>query len=224
MYLAEDINLDSSEEWEPIGYYSQDTESVRKVLENEKNKPFSGTFDGKCHTINNMYINTTDKVQGLFGLVINGEIKNINIAENCSINTGGNSGSVVGYMYNTGKISGCKNYANLNHVSGGIVGSITGKVQNCYNAKMVKGDRVVGGIVGYLEGAYHNLIENCYNIGNVTGVNGNVGEIFGRNTNNMSEIVNCYTSSDTFSAENLGGAFKEDTNNINDGYPILQWQ
>ena len=119
VYLANDITLDINEEWEPIGYYSQDTESIRKVLENEKNKPFSGTFDGKGHTINNMYINTSNIVQGLFGLVINGEIKNINIAENCSINTGGISGSVVGYMYNTGKISGCKNYANLNHVNGG---------------------------------------------------------------------------------------------------------
>ena len=119
VYLTNDITLNSSEEWEPIGYYSQDTESIRKVLENEKNKPFSGTFDGKGHTINNMYINTSNIVQGLFGLVINGEIKSINIAESCSINTGGNSGSVVGYMYNTGKISGCKNYANLNHVNGG---------------------------------------------------------------------------------------------------------
>ena len=47
VYLTNDITLNSSEEWEPIGYYSQDTESIRKVLENEKNKPFSGTFDGK---------------------------------------------------------------------------------------------------------------------------------------------------------------------------------
>ena len=315
VYLTNDITLDSNEEWEPIGYYSQDTESIRNVLENEKNKPFSGIFDGKGHTINNMYINTTNIVQGLFGLVINGEIKNINIAENCSINTGNISGSVVGYMYNTGKISGCKNYANLNQVRGGIVGgiagsitvsncinygdiqnaaggivgssngtdwnefegkyhritncanygnisrnenlaggivgyfkgnilncfnngeinttvgavggivgAITGKVQNCYNTKMVKGDRVVGGIVGDLERAYHNLIENCYNIGNVTGVNGNVGEIFGRNTDNMLEIVNCYNSSDTFSASDLGAEFEEDTENINQGYPILKWQ
>ena len=75
VYLANDITLDINEEWEPIGYYSQDTESIRKVLENEKNKPFSGIFDGHGHTINNMHINTSNIVQGLFGLVINGEKK-----------------------------------------------------------------------------------------------------------------------------------------------------
>ena len=112
VYLTNDITLNSSEEWEPIGYYSQDTGALKLVLENEKNKPFSGTFDGKNHTINNMYINNNNKVQGFFGLVIDGNIKNINIAENCSINTGGNSGSVVGYMYNTGRINNCKNYGN----------------------------------------------------------------------------------------------------------------
>ena len=175
VYLTNDITLDSSEQWEPIGYYSQDTESGRKVLENEKNKPFSGTFDGKGHTINNMYINTSNIVQGLFGLVINGEIKNINIAENCSINTGGNSGSVVGYMYNTGKISSCKNYANLNQVSGGIVGNIAGSitVSNCINYGDIQNGS--GGIVGGSNGTdwdefanvQHTII-NCGNYGNIT--------------------------------------------------------
>ena len=148
VYLANDITLDINEEWEPIGYYSQDTESIRKVLENEKNKPFSGIFDGHGHTINNMHINTSNIVQGLFGLVINGEIKSINIAESCSINTGGNSGSVVGYMYNTGKISGCKNYANLNQVNGGIVGNIAGSitVSDCINYGDIQNGS--GGIVG----------------------------------------------------------------------------
>ena len=180
VYLTNDITLDSSEQWEPIGYYSQDTESIRKVLENEKNKPFSGTFDGKGHTINNMYINTSNIVQGLFGLVINGEIKNINIAENCSINTGGNSGSVVGYMYNTGKISSCKNYANLNYanlnqVRGGIVGSIVGSitVSNCINYGDIQNGS--GGIVGASNGTdwdefanVQNTIINCGNYGNIT--------------------------------------------------------
>ena len=38
------------------------------------------------------------------------------------------------------------------------------------------------------------------------------------------EIVNCYTKSDIFSAENLGDAFKEDTENKNNGYPMLKWE
>ena len=172
VYLANDITLDINEEWEPIGYYSQDTESIRKVLENEKNKPFSGTFDGKNHTINNMYINNNNNVQGFFGLVIDGNIKNINIAENCSINTGGSSGSVVGYMYNTGRINNCKNYADLNRARGGIVGLVAGSitVSNCINYGDIQNG--LGGIIGSSNGTdweefanVHHTLINCANYG-----------------------------------------------------------
>ena len=310
VYLTNDITLDSSEEWEPIGYYSQDTGSLKLVLENEKNKPFSGIFDGKGRTINNMYINTTNKVQGLFGLVINGEIKNINIAENCSINTGGSSGSVVGYMYNTGKISGCRNYADLNRAGGGIVGNvagsitvsncinygdiqngaggiigtsngtdwkefldvqhtitncanygiinrtdssdyvggiagyfkgnilnsfnlgnivakrnnvggivgeITGNANNCYNIADITGSGYVGGITGCLTGS----LINCYTIANIT-ANYYVGTFYGYGT--IATKENCYSKNDEFTASDLGDAFEEDTENINQGYPILKWQ
>ncbi len=318
VYLTDDITLNINEEWEPIGYYFQNIEdtSIKDSIYNENNKPFLGIFDGQGHTVDYMNINNSKNGQGLFGIVSKGQIKNINLGENCNINMKGmGCGGIVGIAFDTGIIYNCNNYANIeqtrggiigqvvgsitisncinygnlnnagggivgfsngldwnefegkyhritncanygnisgneNNVGGivgyfkgnilncfnngeinttvgavgGIVGSIAGKVQNCYNTKMVKGDRVVGGIVGHLERAYHSLIENCYNIGNVTGVNGNVGEIFGRNTNNMSEIVNCYNSSDTFSASDLGAEFEEDTENINQGYPILKWQ
>ena len=320
VYLTSDITLDINEEWEPIGYYVQNSEdtSIKDSIYSENNKPFSGIFNGQGHTVDYVNISNSKNGQGLFGLVANGQIKNINLGENCSINMEGiGCGGIVGIVLNTGTIyncnnytdieqtrggvvgvvigsvtiSNCCNYGDLNNASGGIVGSsngteweefadvyhtiincanygnvskdsntnmiggivgyfkgtisncfnngeinatgsavggiagsITGKIQNCYNTKMVKGFYVVGGIVGDLERHIHNLLENCYNIGTVTGQNENVGELFGRNTNNMSEIINSYTSSDTFSAENLGSAFKEDTNSINDGYPILQWQ
>ena len=310
VYITDDITLNSSEEWEPIGYYSQDTGALKLVLENEKNKPFSGTFDGKNHTINNMYINNNNKVQGFFGLVIDGNIKNINIAENCSINTGGNSGSVVGYMYNTGRINNCKNYADLNRVGGGIVGhvagsitvsncinygdiqngaggiigtsngtdwkefldvqhtitncanygiinrtdssdyvggiagyfkgnilnsfnlgnivakrnnvggivgEITGNANNCYNIADITGSGYVGGITGCLTGS----LINCYTIANIT-ANYYVGTFYGYGT--IATKENCYSKNDEFTASDLGDAFEEDTENINQGYPILKWQ
>ena len=209
VYLTNDITLDSSEEWEPIGYYSQDTESIRNVLENEKNKPFSGTFDGKGHTINNMYINTSNIVQGLFSLVINGEIKNINIAENCSINAGGSSGSVVGYMYNTGKISGCKNYANLNHVNGGIVGTIAGSitVSDCINYGDIQNG--VGGIVGNSNGTNweefdnesHKII-NCVNFGAIKSTGEYAGGMVGYFKGN---ILNCCNKGTIIGGKTSGG-------------------
>ena len=55
-------------------------------------------------------------------------------------------------MYNTGKISGCKNHANLNQVTGGIVGRIAGSitVSNCINYGDIQNG--VGGIVGNSNG------------------------------------------------------------------------
>ena len=53
--------------------------------DNENNKPFSGTFDGCGYEINGIYINTTDKVQGLFGLLDDGKTLNLGIGKDNNI-------------------------------------------------------------------------------------------------------------------------------------------
>ena len=70
VYLTNDISLDINEEWKPIGLYPMESSSP----DDETNKPFKGIFDGNRHEINGIYINTNNKVQGLFGLVNNGKI------------------------------------------------------------------------------------------------------------------------------------------------------
>ena len=42
IYLTNDITLDSSENWEPIGFYSMDNSNPKS----DNNKPFMGIFDG----------------------------------------------------------------------------------------------------------------------------------------------------------------------------------
>ncbi len=321
IYLTGNITLDINEEWEPIGYYVQDSKdtSIKDSIYNENNKPFSGIFDGKDYTVDYMNINNSKNGQGLFGLVINGQIKNINLGENCSLNIGGmGCGGIIGIVYETGKIYNCNNYADMEKTRGGIVGvaigSITisncsnygdlsdayggilgssngidgweefadvshtiincanygnvakvssseflggvvgyfkgtiknsfnsgmitmnndkrnvggivgdiyGNIANCYNVGNVTGYEMVGGIIGLCVAAPNSSFENCYNIGNIQG-NLNIGELIGYN-GSETQIINSYTSLDTFTAENLGNAFKEDTNNINNGYPILTWQ
>ncbi len=89
-----------------------------------------------------------------------------------------------------------------------------------------------------------SMVENCYNIGNLTGDRQSTGGIVGVNINN-GRIDNCYFLENVVGGENgniiegsmaktseemklltstLGAAFKDDTNNINNGYPILTWQ
>ena len=307
VYLANDISLDINEKWEAIGYISPNYDS--KNPEEDINKPFMGIFDGCEHEIDYVLIN-----DGIFGLVIDGKIKNLSLGSN-SISVGvGIGGGIAHYMYGTGIISNCKNYANLNvsggivgfvvgsvliencinygnledagggivgssngtdweqfedeyntiincanygnvsndsnnvggivgyfkgtisnsfnagnitmnanrNNTGGIVGVINGNILNCYNIGNVNGYYAAGGIVGLLSKETNNSFKNCYNTGNVQG-SGDAGELVGGNQS-ATQIQNSYTSSDTFGANDLGSAYKEDTNNINNGYPILNWQ
>lgn len=116
-----------------------------------------------------------------------------------------------------------------------------GKIISCYNKGNVSGlENYIGGITG--EGY---RIKNSYNVGNVIGENSNyIGSISGSGRNAELTDKN-YFLENTVNGENgyiisgtevktsnemreiyllLGQPFKKDTNNINNGYPILNWQ
>ena len=192
--LTNNITLDIGEEWEPIGLYPAENTSP----EDETNKPFSGTFDGCGYEINGIYINTTDKVQGLFGLVNNGKILNLGIGENCNISGGNATAGLVGYLYNNSQIMNSYNKATINASTNSLVGGIAGQtmnnclIKNSYNEGIVNADNHVGGITGNLDN--ESIIDSCYNTGNITGrTTGNsaTGGISGDVQNN-SRISNCY--------------------------------
>ena len=312
--LTSDITL--SGEWEPIGYFDEATEDLYNVGEEGINKPFKGIFDGCDHQINNLQINSQKEAQGLFGLVIDGSVRNIVIGENSSVVGGYRTGAVVGWLFGfSGNVYNCVNYTNVNASNssaggiiglltgqhtiancknygtidsqkaaggiignsngtnapekytnyshkiincgnygsvtsssdycGGIVGFLKGDILNCCNKGEIKGDNIyIGGISGSIAGK----IQNCYNICNVTGqdqIGGISGDQTIGNTINCyflgdvsgtgeyignivgweyEKIYNCYTKDDTFTATDLGDVFKEDAENINNGYPILYWE
>ena len=312
VYLTNDITLDSSEEWEPIGKAEQ---TIGLEIDDKRHTPFKGIFDGNKHSIKSININTTNKGQGLFGLVVGGTIKNLSIGESI-IKGGAAVGGIVGYMRNDGTITNCSSNSTVSGTSfvagivgfcnkncyisynenkgiinntgdytGGIVGNFgnNSDIFRCHNSGTITGTRFVGGIIGsgstnanisevYNDGEitgstdkkgdgtggiagriYNNVninnsyntgnvssegsnskvggivgylnqgtIINCYNIGEITG-NTN-GPIFGNSIGENNTISNCFSLGDSFNYENLGNAFKEDTNNINNGYPIFTWQ
>ena len=218
--LTDDITLDSSTDWEPIGSYVEGAEEDYYYdLDKEAlNKTFKGIFDGCNHKIDNLKINNQEKCQGLFGLVIDGDIKNVVIGENSSIISGNRTGAVVGQLFGlSGNIYNCINYANVSisgiATGGGIVGSITGQhiVSNCKNYGSITAQEACGGIVGSSNGGkeddkpeeflgYSHKIINCGNYGVITeqGENscgGIVGVIHGDvlNCTNKGEIKNEYT-------------------------------
>ena len=134
-------------------------------------------------------------------------------------------GGIVGYV--KGDILNCCNkgkVTNLDEVTGGIAGTVDGKIENCYNTKDIVGRSGVGGIIGSGTEKPGTSLYNCYTIGNVSGKYS--GQIYGWTSDNsiIKEQINCYTKNDEFTEKDLGDAFKEDSENINGGYPLLYWE
>ena len=289
--LTSDITLSSN--WTPIGYFDKATKDTYHVDEEEINKPFKGIFDGCKHKIDNLQINTKNETQGLFGLVVDGDIRNVIIGKGSSLTGGERTGAIVGWLFGfNGNVYNCINYANVDASTssgGGIVGLLTGQhtIFNCKNYGTINSQKAAGGIVGNSNGTdapdeytnYFNKIINCGNYGSITSLSDYCGGIVGflkgdiQNCCNKNEITNsgnfpggisgdqtlgdtincyslgeingtgetvgnivgweyekiynCYTKDDTFTAEDLGEAFKEDKEgeeSINNGYPILYWE
>ena len=188
--LTNDINLEG-EEWEPIGYYPPENVDAPDA---ENNKPFKGIFDGCGYEIDNFTIDTTDKVQGLFGLVNNAKIANLGVGENVDISGGGVTGGVIGYIYNETKVYNCYSKASVkgNSSVGGVVGNSDKNniVSNCYNSGSVVGNsNWVGGIVGQVND--ESIVETSYNSGNIYGKADSVGGVVGKIYINCT-VKDCY--------------------------------
>jgi len=124
---------------------------------------FSGSFDGKNHTISGFSIAADGSVQGLFRyLTATAVVRNLSVKGD--IHPGGSrnqigaiAGQSEGQILNcifTGQLSG-------GDYVGGIVGinTITGIIENCKVTGEIHGDHFVGGIAGENSG----VIRNCLN-------------------------------------------------------------
>ncbi len=153
-------------------------------------------------------------------------------------------GGIVGYIpFGSNRI--IQNCANLGNVTGNSgVGGLVGyfysvcTLKNCYNIGAVeaKVDKA-GGIAGYTYDS-NAVISNCYTTGAVSAPQ-NVSPVIGMmsqgkpDKNSIFYLDSLGTDSNGTSVtgaelkavpEALGSAFLADTGNINDGYPILDFQ
>ena len=193
VYLMNDIDLQGNEEnkWTPIGTSS---------------KYFSGVFDGKENTVNNLYINASSNCQGLFG-VNYGTIKNVIVKGNV-FNTAFQTAGIVGKNFNL--VDNCVNYVNVtnnsttNNQIGGICGTIAnGTITNCTNyGKISSKYSHVGGICGYISKTDFT-ITNCKNYGNISGYF-HVGGIIGA-TDKTGSVANCINDGNITVIQTSGG-------------------
>ena len=190
VYLTDNITLDINEEWEPIGIYLNDATTP----DDERNISFKGIFNGCGYEINGIYINTTEKVKGLFSFVTGGKILNLGIGENCNIQGGVGTAGILGYAYKGTSIYNCYNKSNIigNAASASGIVAIADTnvvINNSYNTGDIEGNSNIGGIVGFATGNVH--IEKNFNVGNISSKSSNAGGVIGV-TYNTVEIEYCY--------------------------------
>lgn len=197
---------------------------------------FGGIFDGGGHTIHNMRLNgvvwqngkspaddpdgfgTPNTTAGtgsimyqafIGNLDVNGVLKNINFAADCTDERGNNYGAVA-VADNKGTVENVRNYADLKSYggnAGGIVANnqVTGKIINCFNAgNILCGKNFAGGIAAQSAG----VIENCANTGDIATLVLSRGQFTPNPTaktfNNVGGIVGSLSGTSTKNVLNTG--------------------
>ena len=177
--------------WTPIGDYGTNN-----------NLYFAGTYNGNSNAISNLYINASENdYQGLFGHVVNSNIKNVNIEK---VNIVGKN--YIGGLISFGKQS---NIINVHIKSGTIIGNATsGGVTGCINdesiiSKCSNYAKIFSSNTAYIDppncGAFGGIagasnsntkVELCVNYGTISAQR-YVGGITGVN---WGKTLNCYNA------------------------------
>lgn len=136
--------------WQASEFRFNYATSEQSVPIGNSSTKFSGTFDGKNHTISNF--KTSGQYSGLFGYVNGATIQNL------TVNVTNNAGATS---------------------AGGLVGAVNGTttIRNCTVNGTISGTHQVGGFVGFAQGVYQDntlvlpcnlTIEGCINNATVT--------------------------------------------------------
>lgn len=196
-------------------------------------------------------VESNNAVGGMIGLLQTGTVENCSMSGSViSTGTGtkGYAGGIAGSIVaKDAVVKGCSNRADISgSYAGGILGcnnktNAPTVISDCYNTGFITGTTRSGGIAGQLS---KGTISYCYSIGQST--NGICGF-------SNAEVINCYylaesTRDDTtppggtvtgtgyeeitdaatllqnLNAEGSENRFREDKNNINNSYPVLDWQ
>jgi len=141
----------------------------------EDEKPFSGTYDGGNHRVNNLLMinDIKDSRCGFFSNINNATIKNLDLRGN--ITCIGDAGTIVGTVFGQCNITNCINRAEIKNTTegysvGGLVGTVmansTLTMKNCYNTGTITNANSTAGLVGFVISSTLNM-EDCYNEGTI---------------------------------------------------------
>ncbi|HRW62292.1 MAG TPA: GLUG motif-containing protein [Bacteroidales bacterium] len=215
--------------------------------------PFSGTYNGKGHTIDSLY--TKNSYTAFFGYTSTATIIDSLGLTNINFNTSGWTGSIAMYNYGTIRNSfatGTIYAPNADRVGGLVSHNMNNnaKLINCYSRVDITANNYVGGIAGFDNDSY---ITNCYSTGKITVLGyhsggllpysyfGNIDNSFWdketseQNTSQGGTGLLSYQMKNRNSFINASWDFVGESDNgtndiwgqncaVNDGYPFLSWQ
>jgi len=153
-------------------------------------KPYTGVFDGKGHTLTVSIVSMNGTV-GLFGAAKDATIRNLTLKGSVQCNyPAQNAEAKVG-----------DNYVAAGAFIGTALPGVT--VENCKNYATVIGPCNIGGVIGIIAHAGTDMVsvKNCENHGTFTCAYGNLGGVIGRGrftnaANPALEVVNCANYAD----------------------------
>lgn len=167
--------------------------------------PFSGQFDGKGYTLNNLTVNGSGSYGAMFVRTSEtASISNVNLVKVSIINLNNNyyTAGLVGE--NNGQVSNCHVQGVVkatNNYLGGLIAYNKGRIYNSSFEGTCIGDSTLGGLVGGNTGT----IDDCYSKGTNTGkstIGGLIGDNYGTVTNSYS--VSESTTSNSFAGGLIG--------------------
>ena len=219
-------------------------------LKTDNSSQYQGLFGYvDSGTIKNLTVNGTVKggesTAGIVGYAYNVSIENC--ANKANVKGANNAAGIAGYATNGTTVKACANTGSISgsYNVGGIVGQLngTGTVDHCYNTGDITATGgKAGGIVGYLyasSSSYKNTVSACYSTGKVSGTSSAavVGNVYSTSYSTLEKLFFLEGESRTDSnatsktsdelkalAATLGEPFLTAPADVNDGYPVFEWQ
>lgn len=191
--LANDIDLSSLANWEPIG---------------NTNSRFTGSFDGNDFSIQNFTLNNPEaNAQGLFGYfepaTAKDSIKNLKL-QNVHVSARDSIGALAGKTFNA-TLYNCsvEGIIRGNQKFGGLAGAISGSiVKKCNGDVTMTGNGRIGGLVGWLASS---TITQCYCLGTITTDATEIGGLAWNASNSGCHITECFTDMTLTGNNSIGG-------------------
>lgn len=165
---------------------------------NHITRPFTGHYDGQGYSIKNMTVKRTGNIvpqpAGLFGIIINGSIRNVIITNSEIQSDYAVAGMLAGAVSSTGNMRLTSGFSNCKvdkschikapYLVGGLVGGVNQNARlvmsGCTNDMALTVDyQGVGGLIGAAFAASTVTLDSCSNTGQIIGKSGITGGLIG---------------------------------------------